>query len=230
MKTIPAQMQEALNHEAIELCYLVRIKAENELVLCFSDHDQEFLFQGQMVMPRLGVEPGLIKASLGADSEAEGWVESDLAISGLSLKLDQVEMLIDAEVEIFWVMPNEPDVFMLLQKLVVSGVEYQDETLKEGAHEGLFRLRLSDLKARLSSLQGRRYHRFCDAAFGDARCGLSPQASAGQSCDKHYKTCKDKFQNQLNFQGFPDLPGEDHVMHYPRAELIMDGGSRGMRS
>lgn len=36
-------------------------------------------------------------------------------------------------------------------------------------------------------------------------------------CDKTYQTCKTKFQNQLNFRGFPHIPGNDYVQYYPRS-------------
>lgn len=36
-------------------------------------------------------------------------------------------------------------------------------------------------------------------------------------CDKKFFTCKDKFDNQLNFRGFPHLPGRDEVLKYPDA-------------
>jgi uncharacterized phage protein (TIGR02218 family) len=35
-------------------------------------------------------------------------------------------------------------------------------------------------------------------------------------CDKTLTTCQNKFQNQLNFRGFPHLPGNDYVQYYPR--------------
>ncbi len=34
-------------------------------------------------------------------------------------------------------------------------------------------------------------------------------------CDKTAETCRLKFQNFLNFRGFPDIPGEDWLMTYP---------------
>jgi uncharacterized phage protein (TIGR02218 family) len=45
-------------------------------------------------------------------------------------------------------------------------------------------------------------------------------------CDKRLETCRFKFDNILNFQGFPDLPGEDWVMAVPRATGANTGGSR----
>jgi len=44
-------------------------------------------------------------------------------------------------------------------------------------------------------------------------------------CDKRSDTCRLKFDNLLNFQGFPDLPGEDWVMAYPKSSGTNTGGS-----
>lgn len=37
-------------------------------------------------------------------------------------------------------------------------------------------------------------------------------------CDKRRVTCVDKFQNILNFRGFPDIPGQDVILDYPDAK------------
>ena len=34
-------------------------------------------------------------------------------------------------------------------------------------------------------------------------------------CDKIFSTCKAKFANQLNFRGFPHMPGNSYVLAYP---------------
>jgi len=44
-------------------------------------------------------------------------------------------------------------------------------------------------------------------------------------CDKIAATCRLKFNNILNFQGFPHIPGEDWLMGYPAEGQILDGGS-----
>ncbi len=45
-------------------------------------------------------------------------------------------------------------------------------------------------------------------------------------CDKRMRTCRLKFNNLLNFQGFPDLPGEDWMMAVPKKSNPNKGGSR----
>lgn len=45
-------------------------------------------------------------------------------------------------------------------------------------------------------------------------------------CDKAFATCRAKFANWLNFQGFPHMPGNDFVVTYPTgSEPNLDGGS-----
>jgi uncharacterized phage protein (TIGR02218 family) len=44
-------------------------------------------------------------------------------------------------------------------------------------------------------------------------------------CDKRTETCRLKFNNLLNFQGFPDIPGEDWVVSVPRSGGANSGGS-----
>lgn len=45
-------------------------------------------------------------------------------------------------------------------------------------------------------------------------------------CDKRAETCRFKFNNFLNFQGFPDIPGDDWSLTDPSRERRLDGGSR----
>ena len=45
-------------------------------------------------------------------------------------------------------------------------------------------------------------------------------------CDRKFATCRDKFSNQLNFRGFPSMPGNDAVTRYPVSGETHDGGKR----
>lgn len=45
-------------------------------------------------------------------------------------------------------------------------------------------------------------------------------------CDKQLGTCRAKFDNLLNFRGFPHIPGDDWVAAYPRNGEVHDGSSR----
>lgn len=43
--------------------------------------------------------------------------------------------------------------------------------------------------------------------------------SVTPGCDKRFSTCKAKFNNVVNFGGFPHLPGIDKILDYPDARL-----------
>lgn len=45
-------------------------------------------------------------------------------------------------------------------------------------------------------------------------------------CDKAWTTCRDRFDNLVNFQGFPDLPADDFIVSYPTRAADRSGGSR----
>lgn len=45
-------------------------------------------------------------------------------------------------------------------------------------------------------------------------------------CDRYAQTCREKFNNFINFRGFPHIPGEDWLISYPVGSGVNDGGSR----
>ncbi len=42
-------------------------------------------------------------------------------------------------------------------------------------------------------------------------------------CDKRFETCRDRFRNALNFQGFPHMPGTDFAYSYADRDTAHDG-------
>lgn len=58
----------------------------------------------------------------------------------------------------------------------------------------------------------------------EIRAGDVVRLDAG--CDKRMETCRLKFNNFLNYQGFPDIPSEDWMMAVPKQTGINSGGSR----
>ena len=75
-----------------------------------------------------------------------------------------------------------------------------------------------------------------DRSKGDARVielwqiparaiAVGDQVRLEAGCDKRAETCRVKFDNFLNFRGFPDIPGEDWLVSYPVRAGVNDGGS-----
>ncbi|MFD1333422.1 phage BR0599 family protein, partial [Methylopila musalis] len=46
-------------------------------------------------------------------------------------------------------------------------------------------------------------------------------------CDKTFATCRKRFGNQVNFRGFPLMPGNDWLAQPARSDGDNDGGRRG---
>lgn len=65
------------------------------------------------------------------------------------------------------------------------------------------------------------------ALWDGLRAGLAPgdRVAVIAGCDKRAETCRLKFANILNFQGFPFLPGDDWVLRAPGRSGPADGGS-----
>jgi len=49
---------------------------------------------------------------------------------------------------------------------------------------------------------------------------------SGTVCPRSFSACRDRFNNALNFRGFPYLLGDDALTAAPRESEIRDGGSR----
>ena len=55
--------------------------------------------------------------------------------------------------------------------------------------------------------------------------GIGDQLRLVAGCDKRAATCREKFANLANFQGFPHIPGDDWLMAVPRSDDANDGAS-----
>ena len=60
----------------------------------------------------------------------------------------------------------------------------------------------------------------------DLNLAVGDEIRIEAGCDKYQTTCKEKFDNFLNFRGFPHVPSSDWVTSYPVSTQRNDGGSR----
>ncbi|THH38316.1 DUF2163 domain-containing protein [Aliishimia ponticola] len=91
--------------------------------------------------------------------------------------------------------------------------------MRSGAAEGLWGAVKGD-----SLSSGIRRIELWESIRAQVTPGDSVRLVAG--CDKRWHTCRDKFANLLNFQGFPDIPGEDWLVAVPKSSGANTGGSR----
>ncbi|WP_372841185.1 DUF2163 domain-containing protein [Phaeovulum sp.] len=58
-----------------------------------------------------------------------------------------------------------------------------------------------------------------------ATVGVGDTIRLEAGCDRRFETCRLKFNNALNFRGFPHIPGEDWLTSYPQRAGLNDGAS-----
>lgn len=117
---------------------------------------------------------------------------------------------------------------------VISAVEYVFEDLQHFAphwfEEGRFRTLAGGgqgLIKRDRLLDGKRHVELWQEMRVAVVPGDMVRLLAG--CDKRAETCRVKFDNFLNFRGFPHLPDEDWIVAYPRGGDSNVGGSMNRR-
>ncbi len=71
--------------------------------------------------------------------------------------------------------------------------------------------------------EGTRRIELWEPVRANVRVGDQVRLVAG--CDRRFETCRLKFNNLLNYQGFPDIPGEDWIMAVPKQSGVNGGGS-----
>ncbi len=216
MRAIPSALADRIESGAAGLCHVWILTRTDGAVLGFTDHDRDLIvddvtcrassgWTAGATETAAGFSPGLAAAVGGFDDA--GLTEADLAAGlydGARVECRQVD----------W---SAPSLFARLWTARVASVK---------AEGGAFALALEGPLAALDRVAGRTFGRSCDAAFGDARCGVDPTAFPGATCDKRWTTCRDTFGNAVNFRGFPTVPGEDFLTLYPSEGERHDGGRR----
>ena len=216
MRDIPIEMAARIESGAAMLCHAWVLRRGDGVVMGFTDHDRDLSVEGVVCRAgsgwtagagesAVGLAAGGLSASGGLDDEAIS--EGDIAAG----------LYDSARVELWRVDWARPGLAVRLWAGTLARIRREN---------GAFVADLEGPMAALERVAGRTYGRTCDAVLGDARCGLSAEAVAGRRCDKRWATCTGRFDNGVNFQGFPDIPGDDFIAARPAGSGRNDGGSR----
>lgn len=213
MRDIPEELAARIESGAATLCHVWIVERLDGERLGFTDHDRDLTVNAVVCRAASGWTQG-------AAETAEGLAAGSLSLGGV---LDD-ERIVEAEVAaglwdratvaVWRVDWERPDLRVRL------GVGTLARMRREG--EG-FTAEIEGPLAALERVVGRTYGRGCDAVLGDERCGAPAEA---RNCDKRWETCVGTFGNGVNFQGFPDIPGDDFLTAYPATGGRNDGGSR----
>lgn len=214
MRTLDLGFKAHIESGATTLATCWKITRTDDAVFGFTDHDRALSFDGTDYLPML--DGGAVPARLGAQidtGEVIGALHSD-AIS----EDDIAAGLFDgAAVETWRVNWRDTSQRALLRRATIGEIVRED---------GQFRAELRSGEHALNRVRGRIYSPLCDAVLGDARCTVSTgHPEFGGGCDRQLGTCRDRFDNVVNFRGFPHIPGSDFVLRYPRSGDDLQGGA-----
>lgn len=174
MRTLDPAFAAHLATGATTLATCWRLTRSDGLVLGFTDHDQPLSFDGTEFVPTAGLDGGEDSRKLGAQidtTEVVGVLRSD-AITEDDILLGRYD---GALVETFRVNWRDVSVSDLARRSTIGEITRED---------GQFRAELRSAQQALNVPKGRLYQSLCDAALGDARCGIDltdPRYSAGAS-------------------------------------------------
>ena len=216
MRRIPPELTRRMADGSVKLCHAWLVTRADGVRFGFTDHDRPLTVDGVRCSAASGWTAGAAEAALGPQpgSAAVTGALSDGAVSEAELEAGLWD---GAAVELRRTDWERPDLFVSLWRGRIARVVRTGERF-EAAVEGPLAL--------LDRVAGRTYGRRCDAVFGDERCGVSSERFPGALCDKRLATCRDRFDNAVNFRGFPDIPGEDFLLLTPGQGGRHDGGSR----
>ncbi len=166
MTSVSPELRERLERDCTTLCHCWRLERKDGHVFGFTDHDRRLQVGGLDFEPKSGFTPSETRSSLGMAVDAvdvEGALSSDI----LSEEDIAAGLFDGATVETLLVDWSAPERFAAIRKAVIGRIVRAD---------GRFLAQMESVAASLDRPNGRYLRRNCDAALGDARCGvdLSP--------------------------------------------------------
>jgi hypothetical protein len=215
MRDANVEMAARIESGAACLCTVWLLRPVEGEASGFTDHDRDLVVEGVNCRADSGWTQG---AATGRTGLAPG----DMTIGGATddrfPEADiQAGRFDGAAVEVWRVDWERPDLAVRMRVGRIVRLRREGEA---------FVAELEGPMAALGRVIGRTYGRMCDARLGDDRCRADLAATPGTTCDRTFATCRAVFGNAVNFQGFPDIPGDDFLTVYPAAGARHDGGSR----
>lgn len=168
MRTLDIGFKSHVESGETTLATCWRIARTDGVVLGFTDHDEALRFGGLDYLPAHGLDGSAVPQKLGPQvdtSEVLGVLHAE-AIAEDEILLGRYD---GAEVECWRVNWRDPAQRHLLRRNTIGEIVRED---------GVFRAELRSGQHALNVPKGRLYQALCDAAPGDARCGVSVTSPA----------------------------------------------------
>lgn len=218
MRIVPDALAARIESGTATLCHVWLLTRTDGAVSGFTDHDRDLVHDGVTCLASAGWTGGVADGGLGVSGTGSMAVEGVLDAEALDAADLAAGIYDGATVACRRVDWAEPTLFVSLWSGRIARVRREGE---------VFAAEIEGPLAQLDRVAGRSYGRLCDANLGDARCGIGEDHAAfGEGCDKRSSTCSDRFDNLLNFRGFPAVPGSDFLTLVPAKGERNDGRSR----
>ena len=162
MKNIPSALQAHLDSGITTLAWCWRITRADGVAFGFTDHDRVLMFDGTEFEPESGLTASEIRA--GADLSVDA---QDAAGALRSDRISETDILDgrwdNAEVELWRVNWHTSSQRVLMRRGAIGQIRH-------GRHAFVAEIR--SMSHILGQTVGRTFQATCDAALGDARCGV----------------------------------------------------------
>ena len=216
MRDIPDELAARIESGAATLCHAWLLRRTDGEETGFTDHDRDLTVEGVQCRAASGWTAGAADSAVGLSAGSASIAGSldDAAIKDEDVEAGRYD---GADVALWRVDWARPDLRVRLWTATLTRIR------REGAG---FVAELEGPLAKLERVVGRTYGRLCDALLGDERCRADLSALPDARCDKRWSTCVGTFANGINFQGFPDIPGDDFLTAAPIEGGRNDGRSR----
>ncbi len=195
MKTIPPALQAHLDSGTTTLAWCWRITRADGLAFGFTDHDRVLVFDSTEFEPESGLTASELRsgADLSVDAQdAAGALRSD--------RITEPDILDgrwdNAEVELWRVNWASPTQRVLMRRGAIGQI-------RRGRHAFVAEIR--SMSHILGQTVGRTFQASCDAALGDARCGVDLEDPAFRSTSTVIENLRDRAFTASSLSGF--VPG-----------------------
>ena len=168
MKSLPTGLQESLESGATTLCRCWKLVRADEVLLGFTDHDEDLVFDGVTYRAASGFTASSIDQSLGLNVDG---LEVQGALVDDALNEDDLAagLFDNARITVLLVDWREPDKRIILFAGSIGEVS---------RGEVQFSAEIRGLAHALNQPRGRLFQRSCDADLGDTRCGIDISGGA----------------------------------------------------
>ncbi len=170
MRTLPDDLSAHLLEDATTLCHAWRVTCRDGMVIGFSEHDVDLLFDNTNFLAASGFSASDLEEGLGLaidTSEVTGAFSSE-AIRNEDVIAGRYD---GAAVEVFIVNWRSPAQYLKLSEMEIGEVTLTNQ---------FFQAELRGVAHKLDQPQGRIYSHRCDANLGDSRCGVNINQPAYQ--------------------------------------------------